>query len=207
MDSLKDYMTVKKLNPLTRRKIVRYFEIKYSGRMFDEAQILGEMNDSLQTEIAVNNCKMLIEKVPFLRRQLLDGRDEIFTGRIARSLVVAYYVAGDFIINQGEIGTEMFFLVSGRVNIIVNGNIVTSFTDGAFFGEVALIANIPRTATVMAAQACMLYTLKRTDFLRILSDFEDVRARIEEIYRERMVRVKKEEEEKRVLEKERGTGK
>ncbi|KAI8855239.1 cyclic nucleotide-binding-like protein, partial [Chytridium lagenaria] len=171
---------------------MRYYEIKYRGKFFEEGTLLGEMNDSLRTEIAVHNCRELIEKVPFLRRQANDGRDEQFIGRIARSLSVGYYVNGDYIIRQGEIGTEMYFIVTGVVHIIVNGNRVATFTDGAFFGEVALIANIPRTASVVAAAPSIIYKLTRNEFMDILLEFDDMRVRIDRIYQERMAKVRAE---------------
>ena len=61
------------------------------------------MNESLRTEIAAHNCKELISKVPFLRREQNDGRDDLFIGRIACALIACYFVKGDAIINQGEV--------------------------------------------------------------------------------------------------------
>ncbi|KAJ3110529.1 hypothetical protein HDU96_006499 [Phlyctochytrium bullatum] len=192
MDELHDYMSWKKIPRTTKEKVIRYYEIKYRGKFFEEGTLLAEMNESLRTEIAVHNCRELIEKVPFLRRQQNDGRDEQFLGRIARSLSVGYYVAGDFIIRQGEIGTEMYFIVTGKVNILVNNNQVATFSDGAFFGEVALIANIPRTASVVAAQPSIIYRLTRNEFMDILLEFDDMRVRIDRIYQERMAKVRAE---------------
>ncbi|KAJ3218421.1 anaphase-promoting complex subunit Hcn1 [Dinochytrium kinnereticum] len=185
VDELNDYMEWKKLPRGTREKVMRYYEIKYRGKFFEESTLLGEMNDSLRTEIAVHNCRELIEKVPFLRRQQNDGRDDQFIGRIARSLSVGYYVNGDYIIRQGE-----YFIVTGTVKIMVNGNQVATFTDGAFFGEVALIANIPRTASVVAASPSIIYRLTRTEFMDILMEFDDMRVRIDRIYQERMAKVR-----------------
>ncbi|KAJ3109284.1 anaphase-promoting complex subunit Hcn1 [Phlyctochytrium planicorne] len=187
IDELNDYMHWKRIPKATKDKVLVYYEIKYRGKFFEESTLLGEMNESLRTEIAVHNCRELIEKVPFLRRQQNDGRDEQFLGRIARSLSVGYYVNDDFIIRQGEIGTEMYFIVTGKVNIIVNGNQVASFTD-----EVALIANIPRTASVIAATPSIIYKLTRTEFMDILLEFDDMRVRIDRIYQERMAKVRAE---------------
>jgi CRP-like cAMP-binding protein len=60
--------------------------------------------------------------------------------------------------------------------------------------EVALIANIPRTATVQAAVSTCLYRLTRADFMVILGEFDDMRIRIDRIYQERMKKVKEEQE-------------
>ncbi|KAJ3064041.1 hypothetical protein HDU98_000212, partial [Podochytrium sp. JEL0797] len=58
---------------------------------------------------------------------------------------------------------------------------------------VALIANIPRTASVQAATPCHLYSLSAKDFNSIILEFSDIRKRIDQIYEERMERVRQEQ--------------
>ncbi|KAJ3099912.1 anaphase-promoting complex subunit Hcn1, partial [Physocladia obscura] len=107
LDELKEYMRWKNLTPVTRRKMMKYYELKYRGKFFEEGTILGEMNNSLRMEIAAQNCKELISKVSFLCRDQNDGRDELFIGRIAIALTPCYFVSGDIIFIQGEMGNEM----------------------------------------------------------------------------------------------------
>ncbi|KAJ3309801.1 hypothetical protein HDU76_003517 [Blyttiomyces sp. JEL0837] len=196
MDELMDYMSFKHISKETRSKVVQYYEVKYRGKYFEEQALLADMNDSLRTELAMHNCKQLIEKVPFLRREEGDGRDIIFFGRIATALHQLFFVPGDCVVRQGELGNEMYFVVSGTVGIVVNNTQVTTFGEGAFFGEVALIANIPRTATVRALTSVIVYRLSRDDFNAILMEFDDMRTRIDRIYQERMAKVRREQEEK-----------
>ncbi|KAI8827808.1 cyclic nucleotide-binding-like protein [Chytriomyces cf. hyalinus JEL632] len=198
VDELKEYMRWKDLDPTTRRKVMKYYELKYRGKFFEETTLLNEMNESLKMEIAVHNCKELISKVSFLNRHQKDGRDDLFIGRIATSLVPCYFVPGDIIIFQGEIGNDMYFMLSGSVSVIVGENRVSSLNEGSFFGEVALIANIPRTATIQAERYCMLYKLTRDAFTSILRDFEDVRRNVDIIYKERMERIRLEEEARKI---------
>ncbi|KAJ3064355.1 hypothetical protein HDU98_012224, partial [Podochytrium sp. JEL0797] len=84
--------------------------------------------------VATINCRRLIEKVSFLKRNEGDGRDEIFLGKLAIALVPTFFVPGDHIFKQGEMSTEMFFILSGVVNVIVNGSVVALCDDGNFFG-------------------------------------------------------------------------
>jgi CRP-like cAMP-binding protein len=51
--------------------------------------------------------------------------------------------------------------------------------DGDFFGEIALIDNVPRTATVRARTACLLLVLTRDDFRRVLEASPELRALFE----------------------------
>ncbi|KAJ3209019.1 Potassium voltage-gated channel sub H member 7 [Entophlyctis luteolus] len=198
IDELNDYMRWKDLSEMTRRKVLKYYEIKYRGKYFEEATLLNEMNDSLRMEITTHNCRQLISKVPFLKREVGDGRDELFLGRIAAVLSPCYYVAGDVVITAGDVGSEMFFILAGTVCIIVNGSRVGSLSEGSFFGELAIIANIPRTATVRAESSCTLYKLKQADFMRILPEFEDMKGRINEIYEQRMAKFHQESKQRDV---------
>ncbi|KAJ3073500.1 anaphase-promoting complex subunit Hcn1 [Podochytrium sp. JEL0797] len=193
IDELKEYMKWKVLDPAMQKKVIKYYELKYRGKYFEEVSLLKDMNESLRMEIAVHNCKELISKVSFLNREQRDGRDELFTGRIASALESAYFVAGDFIFVQGEIGNDMFFILSGCVNVYIAGKCVATLREGAFFGEIALIANIPRTATVQAAAACTLYKLTKEAFNGIVEAFEDVKKKVDAIYMERIAKIQLEE--------------
>ncbi|ORY50801.1 camp-binding domain-like protein [Rhizoclosmatium globosum] len=198
LDELREYMRWKDLAPTTRRKVLKYYDLKYRGKYFEEAALLNDMNDSLRMEIAAQNCRDLIAKVKFLRRNENDGRDELFVGKVAAEFIPCYYVTGDTIFTQGQAGTEMYFIVSGSIDVLAQGRHVATLNEGAFFGEVALIGNIPRTATVQAASSCLLYRLTRASFTSILEEFEDVKRTVDEIYRQRMAKVEEEEEARKI---------
>jgi predicted nucleic acid-binding protein len=101
LDEVNEYMQYIKLNEEMRQKVFQYFELKYKGKYFNEENILGEMNESLKRDIAIHNSKDLIAKVPFLRRELNDGRDNVFLGRIAQALKATHFVTDDIIFEQG----------------------------------------------------------------------------------------------------------
>ncbi|ORY43461.1 hypothetical protein BCR33DRAFT_766643 [Rhizoclosmatium globosum] len=90
MEELIDYIKWKKLSPETRQKLISYYETKYRGKYFEEDTLLADMNESLRTEISLQNTRSLIMKVPFLRRETGDHRDEIFYSRIASALHARY---------------------------------------------------------------------------------------------------------------------
>ncbi|KAJ3295626.1 anaphase-promoting complex subunit Hcn1 [Rhizoclosmatium sp. JEL0117] len=198
IDELNEYMSWRSIDPITQKKLLDYFALKYRGKYFDEGSLLSEMNESLRMEIAAHNCKELISKVPFLKREQNDGRDDLFAGRITSALQACYYVPGDIIFVQGEIGHDMYFIFSGAVIVNISGKGVCVLRDGAFFGEIALIANIPRTATVQAVSNCILYRLTQESFNNIVNLFDDIKKKVSHIYNERMERTKREEDARKV---------
>ncbi|KND00016.1 uncharacterized protein SPPG_04362 [Spizellomyces punctatus DAOM BR117] len=194
IEEVNEYMTYRNLSRSLQTKVRHFFQLKYRGKYFDEIGILEELSDSLRQEVTIHNCSDLIAKVDFLSRKVGDGRDDNFLGRIADALNARYYVKGDTIFEQGRPGNEMYFILSGCVEIIVASQRIGVLSDGAFFGEVALLGQVPRTATIKAFTDTVAYRLHRTDFEDIVTDFPDMALKIRTVYEERMAKVRKERE-------------
>lgn len=88
---------------------------------------------------------------------------------IAAMLEPRQYAAGETIIRQGEPGKEFFIIESGKVQIWqqregMEAEQVNALGAGQYFGEVALVTDAPRNATVIAETPSVLLTLERDDF-------------------------------------------
>lgn len=100
----------------------------------------------------------------------------IFVRSLAMVLEPQVFVIGDFIIKQGGIGDEMYFMNKGVVEVFNNAKTFTVYkTVGDFFGEVALLHNVPRTANVRAITRCDIFVLAREDYENVLRYFPDLR--------------------------------
>ncbi|KAJ3210944.1 anaphase-promoting complex subunit Hcn1 [Entophlyctis luteolus] len=139
------------------------------------------MNSAKKTDIALYACKNLLKKIPFLKYTLKDGRQKDFFGLVTASLTEQFFRPGSTIMQQGEIGHEMFFLVDGSVNVIVDDVVMKTLKKGSFFGELALVKNIPRTATVVAVKYCNTFCLSTADFHNIVDQFPDIKSKIEKV--------------------------
>lgn len=64
--------------------------------------------------------------------------------------------AGDILFREGESGDCMYVLLEGTMNVMVGATIVEHSTRGALLGEMALIDDSPRGATVIASESCRL---------------------------------------------------
>ena len=79
--------------------------------------------------------------------------------------------AGDVVVYQGEYGDSFYIVEAGTLEVFVDGRQVRSLGADDFFGELALLADTPRTATVRAATDCRLWVLPRRAFLSVLTGF------------------------------------
>ncbi len=77
--------------------------------------------------------------------------------------------SGDLIIQQGDPGNKFYILEEGECEVIVDGAVVAAMSPGNAFGELALMYNCPRAATIRAVSMCTVWTLGRLTFRRLLA--------------------------------------
>uniref|UniRef100_G3U963 Protein kinase cAMP-dependent type I regulatory subunit beta n=1 Tax=Loxodonta africana TaxID=9785 RepID=G3U963_LOXAF len=78
------------------------------------------------------------------------------------------HIAGEIVIQQGDEGDNFYVIDQGEVDVYVNGEWVTSISEGGSFGELALIYGTPRAATVKAKTDLKLWGIDRDSYRRIL---------------------------------------
>ncbi len=93
-------------------------------------------------------------------------------------------VPGERLIRVGERGEAMFFLVSGRVEVSVNGRRIR-LSAGAFFVEMALLSGRRREADVTALDYCQLLVMERRDFNQFMSRHPSLREAVNAMAEER----------------------
>jgi ATP-binding cassette subfamily B protein len=103
---------------------------------------------------------------------------------LAERLSAEQFDAGEEIVRQGDEGRKLYLLASGQVEIVVNDGVrerrVNTLNEGDFFGEMALLADEPRAATVRTTMPTQLYSLARADLLSLLERDADARQAIAE---------------------------
>jgi hypothetical protein len=85
--------------------------------------------------------------------------------RLARDAVREEVPAGDVVVRTGDPGSRFYVIESGRVDVTVGGVEVRELGAGGWFGEIALLHDVPRTATVTALTDVSLWVLDRESFL------------------------------------------
>ena len=102
----------------------------------------------------------------------LLGRTPIFAPlpggsleHIAGRLAPMRLEAGSVVVREGDEGDRFYIVAEGELSVTQDGEELTTLAAGDVFGEIALLRDVPRTATVVARNDAVLYALDRDDFL------------------------------------------
>jgi ATP-binding cassette subfamily B protein len=110
---------------------------------------------------------------------------------VAKGFVTEQYPANRFVIHQGDPGDRFYIIVRGRVEVLRSEDgdepkPIAVLQDGDHFGEIALLRNVPRTASVRTLTPCVMVSLPRGQFANLVGRSTEMRLRLEELLSERM---------------------
>lgn len=102
----------------------------------------------------------LLESVPFFAPLTRRTREAL-----ARESQVASFPAGAVVFAEGDAGDRFYVIASGTVKVTIAGEHIRDLGAGDFFGEIALLRDVPRTATITATSDLTARTVERDIFL------------------------------------------
>lgn len=105
----------------------------------------------------------ILKNIPFFKE--LSDKD---LSAVAEQIQMDYFPAEYIIFNQGDPGDKMYIIKRGEAQVIRNNAILAVLKNNAFFGEMALVSDEPRTATVKTVTDMEALTIKKENFKRLL---------------------------------------
>lgn len=124
---------------------------------------------------------------------LFKSAPEAFLQAIARKLVLQAYPAHSFIITEGEEARSMYWIIRGSVGIVSRDgeSIHAELGPGTFFGEIGILFDCPRTASVQAREKCILAFLTFSALNEVSPAYPVMEQAIREEAQERLAILKK----------------
>ncbi|AOM81539.1 ATP-binding cassette domain-containing protein [Salisediminibacterium beveridgei] len=115
---------------------------------------------------------------------LLAEVEEALLDDLSNFFMTETFQEGGQVIQEGDEGDKFYLIVRGKADVVKtmdDGTVktVASLSDGDFFGEIALLKNVPRTASIVAATPLVLLSLQRKMFQSLLKRAPELRAQLE----------------------------
>lgn len=132
-------------------------------KLFSRRKIIvekGKVKDSLSFEERM----AALEKIPLFA--YLNDQERL---SLLNEMQPAFFSHGEYLMHQGEVGNEFYVLVKGRANAYfsdMQGRIyhLADLAEGDAFGEIALIDDVPRTASIISDDGCIVLVLNKAGF-------------------------------------------
>jgi len=105
----------------------------------------------------------------------LSRKELVQLARVSEDLEVP---PGKVLCKQGEVGQEFFVIVEGQVEVTSNRKRLATRAAGDFFGEIALLEETRRTATVTAKTPLRFFVLTRKDFRHLVNENPSVERKV-----------------------------
>ncbi|MDM8536314.1 cyclic nucleotide-binding domain-containing protein, partial [Desulfobacterales bacterium HSG17] len=119
--------------------------------------------------------------IPVIEQIYLLKKTSLFSGLagetlrpIAESFVDQKVQKNDIIFSQGDAADSFYLILSGTVQVSIDGKPVRKMSDGDCFGELALLEYLPRSATVKALDNCKIMKLGKEDFLDLIHEYPEI---------------------------------
>lgn len=134
MESLREFLRVKKVPTGLRRQIRKYFENYYTEKSFDEREVLAQLSPALSIKLLNHIYVKVVRDVA-----IFQDLDELVLTKICLALQPLKVRAGDHIMEEGEPGLEMYVILSGEVEVVHGNKGEEILSAGASFGELELV--------------------------------------------------------------------
>jgi MFS family permease len=124
----------------------------------------------------VLGVRMFVRKVP-----VLSGLSHAVLEDLASRMTLEKVPAGTAVVSQGEVGDRLYIVKDGEAEVVARGDYgqekeLATLSKNDYFGEIALLKDVPRTATVRAKGTLELYSLEREDFRALLERSEKLKS-------------------------------
>jgi CRP/FNR family transcriptional regulator, cyclic AMP receptor protein len=118
---------------------------------------------------------------------LFEGLSKKELGEVAMRTEDIDFPAGKVLCREGETGSEFYVIMDGEAEVMQSGKVIATQGSGGFFGEISLVEDVPRNATVTATTPVRCFVLTRGRFLHVLDEYPEVERKVMRALAKRLV--------------------
>lgn len=169
-----DFRQVMRRFPQLARKIRQLAQERRTMSHSFQSSRKGQIMQRVKAQMAVRKLKELM---------LLRGAEESFFEILASTLRPVAFLPEQKVFQRGDQGDTLYFISRGQVEILPQNDAdpVAVLGEGDLFGEMALISQQPRSATVKTRGYCQFLTLEAQDFELVAEQFPDFHERVRQL--------------------------
>jgi CRP-like cAMP-binding protein len=128
------------------------------------------------------------EPLELLRRIAIFAElPEPLLERLASGATSISVAADGVVVERGEVGNHFYAIESGTAGVELDDGTTRELGPGDFFGEIALLRDVPRTATVRALEPLHLFAVERDEFLTAVSGHDPTLTATENLVNSRLL--------------------
>ena len=168
------YLAHQKLPTELQTRAFNFFETKWARTKGVEIQeVVSDLNSALSTDVMSHICRDAVKNVPVFAQ-----KGDQFISSIVQVLSFHAFPQGEWLMRKGTIGSEMFFILRGQVDIIVHEKlmfVIKTLQVGDFVGEGALFSGKgKRGAACCARTSCETMVLSKDGFSHVIQLYPDI---------------------------------
>lgn len=180
LDAVKEQMKDMKLNSKLRNRVISYFDYLWMrNKGVDQYTLLRDAPPCLQAELALYINERHLTKVPIFK----DAEASFFRS-LTLMLRPVLITPNDYIVRQGDVGDEMYFIHRGTVEVMDENNlqkVAQVLHEGDHFDDINLLYDVPRRTSVRACTHVNLQALSVHDLKQVLEQFPSVEEQVRSI--------------------------
>ncbi|MBT8357720.1 MAG: cyclic nucleotide-binding domain-containing protein [Desulfobacterales bacterium] len=155
-----------------------YVKSTFKCMVGDQPSTVSERKNKMETEISIP------DKILYLRKiSILQGLSVSELAAVASVTEMVAYPIGETVIKEGDSGDTMYLIIKGEVAVIQTQGVsseieVDQIGEGDYFGEMALLDDIARSATIRTKQESHLLVLHKLEFTEIVREYPQIALQI-----------------------------
>ncbi|CEO99112.1 Cyclic nucleotide-binding domain-containing protein [Plasmodiophora brassicae] len=183
LERIYQFLKARDIDRTLQTRILDYYDYAYDNTLHG-VELLDDLHSALKIRLDLALNQKLINNVPMFRNL---SRNCILS--IIERLHLKMFLPKEYICLKGEPGTEMFFIVRGRVEVMIPERTRRNrviLKEGGFFGEKCLLESTRRQFTIQAVTHCELLVLRKSETKHLLRHFPDFAASMQKYALSRM---------------------